>query len=330
MPSETAAPTPPSPLSVADRHVAAAFTCLLDGKPLLEPLEPANFGPWMGALQAVALAYAAGGQPAAAEKFAQVTKRRFALKRLLAQCAATGGTEPVRVKLSELLRTPNATPQAVVPGLLDTGLTLLAGRPHSGKSWLSLQLALAVAAGGGMRDVKSKVLYLALDDPPWRLQRRLHQLDANARLPLHFATSWPVLDGGGLQCLADEMAHKYRLVVLDTLSSALSAPCLAGPDRIVQVLGRLQTLAFACNAAVLLIDRHTYPRSCDPTDTVAPTDPVELAFEVADRCGLFAKTITLARAFGEQGAALHLSDYPHPIYLARHPEIKHETSGTQA
>jgi hypothetical protein len=92
----------------------------------------------------------------------------------------------------------------------------------------------------------------------------------------------------------------------------------------VQVLGRLQTLATACNTAILLIDRHRYPTA------YAGCDNVDLAFAIADRCCLFAKTITVTRAFGAKGATLHLSDYPRPIRLARHPDLKHDLEGTVA
>ena len=41
----------------------------------------------------------------------------------------------------------------VVPGVLPEGLTILAGKPKLGKSWLALDMALAVAAGGDVLGV---------------------------------------------------------------------------------------------------------------------------------------------------------------------------------
>src|SRR5258708_18107521 len=49
---------------------------------------------------------------------------------------------------ADLLAEEFAEPKWAVPGLLPEGLTLLAGAPKVGKSWLCLGLALAVAAGG--------------------------------------------------------------------------------------------------------------------------------------------------------------------------------------
>jgi RecA-family ATPase len=57
--------------------------------------------------------------------------------------------------------------------LLPEGLTILAGRPKCGKSWLALHIAMQVAAGG--RTLESTpvepgpVLYLALEDTKRRL-----------------------------------------------------------------------------------------------------------------------------------------------------------------
>ncbi|MFN8470407.1 MAG: AAA family ATPase [Caldilineaceae bacterium] len=320
--SRTAYPEPSTPLTVFDRHAAAAFQSLLDDQPLLEPLREAVYGPWMRPLHAVAVAYATGGQAAAAARFAQLARRSRGLRVLLTRRAA----EPaIKHKLADLLAAPVPSEREVVPGLVPRGLTILAGKPHAGKSWLSLELALAVASGSQVCDLKEKVLYLAFEDPPWRLQRRLHQLTASPNLPLQFACGWPLLDGGGLIQLAAEMASGQRLVIVDTLTAALSTACLASPARILAVLARLHVLAAACDAAVLLVDRHRAPESWPPG--LSPS-AVDLAFAAADGAGLFAKTITLARPHGGKRATLQLSDYPYPIVLARHPDLKHETLGT--
>ena len=176
--SRTAYPEPSTPLTVFDRHAAAAFQSLLDDQPLLEPLREAVYGPWMRPLHAVAVAYAAGGQAAAAARFTQLARRSRGLRTLLTRCAA----EPrIRHKIADLLAAPVPWEREVVPGLVPAGLTILAGKPHAGKSWLSLELALAVASGSEVCELKDKVLYLAFEDPPWRLQRRLRQLAASAQ-----------------------------------------------------------------------------------------------------------------------------------------------------
>ena len=68
----------------------------------------------------------------------------------------------------------------VLPGLVPEGLSLLVGRPKVGKSWLALDLALAVASGGTCLGVEleepADVLYCALEDNERRLRSRIFKL----------------------------------------------------------------------------------------------------------------------------------------------------------
>src|SRR5215207_4636708 len=68
----------------------------------------------------------------------------------------------------------------VVPGYIAEGLTLLAGPPKLGKSWLVLDAGLALATGGtclgGLVCEQGDVLYLALEDKERRLQGRIAAL----------------------------------------------------------------------------------------------------------------------------------------------------------
>ena len=74
-----------------------------------------------------------------------------------------GDAEPAKRlwTAAEILRAEFPEPKWAVPGLLSAGLNMLGGRPKLGKSWLSLQTAVAVGAGGKLfgRDVeRGKVL----------------------------------------------------------------------------------------------------------------------------------------------------------------------------
>jgi hypothetical protein len=69
----------------------------------------------------------------------------------------------------------------IVDGFIAEGLTVLAGRPKVGKSWMALGLAIAVAspfgyAFGSIPVEQGDVLYLALEDNKRRLKRRLNQM----------------------------------------------------------------------------------------------------------------------------------------------------------
>lgn len=55
-----------------------------------------------------------------------------------------------------------------MPGLIPEGVTILGGKPKIGKSWLALDMCLAVAAGrtclGDTVPIEGDVLYAALED----------------------------------------------------------------------------------------------------------------------------------------------------------------------
>lgn len=151
-----------------------------------------------------------------------------------------------------------------VPGLLTEGLTILAGRPKRGKSWLGLGLALAVASGGTalgkLKVERGDALYLALEDNERRLQNRLSRIkDPEHRLPrrLHLVTDFPPLQLGGMSQLLkwlDEF-KETRLVIIDTLGRIL--PSAKGNSNQFtddyQFIGKLQKLAIDRGFALLII-----------------------------------------------------------------------------
>lgn len=111
-----------------------------------------------------------------------------------------------------------------VEGLISEGLTILAGSPKVGKSWLALDIALAVACGGralGAVEVEQRgVVVLALEDGPRRLQDRIGLLHGDRPWPtdLHLAVDRPDDD---LFAALDDHLESYPgtgLIVLDTLA----------------------------------------------------------------------------------------------------------------
>ena len=55
--------------------------------------------------------------------------------------------KPCILTAKELMELDFPPPEWLIEGLLPEGLTVLSGAPKIGKSWLSLQLALAVTTG---------------------------------------------------------------------------------------------------------------------------------------------------------------------------------------
>ena len=81
----------------------------------------------------------------------------------------------------------------VIDGFLMSGVSLLAGAPKVGKSFLVLQIAYHVSTGQpmwGMTVRQSDVLYLALEDTEGRLQRRSARMFGEIGSDhLHFAVA---------------------------------------------------------------------------------------------------------------------------------------------
>lgn len=127
--------------------------------------------------------------------------------------------------LPELLELQIPDARWAVPGILSEGLTLLAGAPKQGKSWLALNLAITIAAGGvalGDKKVEAgDVLYLCLEDRLRRVQYRakkvLAGLACHASSRLKIAVEWPRMDQGGLDRIAEwaKSVPKPTLFIVD-------------------------------------------------------------------------------------------------------------------
>jgi len=185
------------------------------------------------------------------------------------------------ISAADLMVKEFAAPRWAIPNLLPEGLTILAGRPKCGKSWLSFDLCLSVARGGmalGNQPAKQgKALYLALEDSQRRLQDRLLQLiqEGDAPNDLLFTTELPRYDQGGMLALENWLdAHPdCRLVVLDTLGRF--RPTAKGGEGYAEetaLLGCLQRLALDKGIALVVI-HHTRKAKAensggDPLDDV--------------------------------------------------------------
>jgi hypothetical protein len=121
---------------------------------------------------------------------------------------------------------------AVVDGLLFPGVTVLAGRQKLGKSWLTLQLAIAISHRApfmGKFPVRApgRVLYCALEEPPRRTASRLHMLLPERTVHLRslkLVYGLKPLFAGGLAELDQYLLElPSALVVIDTFSAVLQA-----------------------------------------------------------------------------------------------------------
>lgn len=132
---------------------------------------------------------------------------------------------PKVITARELERMMFPEPVWLVPGMIPEGITLLAGKPKLGKSYLALNIALALACGGramGTVDVSQRgVLYLSLEDRQRRLQRRIRETFSERGWPtcLHLCTEWPRVDQGGITLLSQYLDQQpdIKLIIVDVL-----------------------------------------------------------------------------------------------------------------
>src|SRR2546421_552664 len=132
--------------------------------------------------------------------------------------------EPNPISLYDLRRKQFDPIKYIVPDILPAGLIILGGKQKIGKSWLDLNIGIAVATGGialsHYQVEQGDVLYLALEDTERRLRDRAEQLLVpNEEWPksMEVVIDWPRMNQGGLEKLeAWILSHpSARLIIID-------------------------------------------------------------------------------------------------------------------
>ena len=180
------------------------------------------------------------------------------------------------VAASELRAKAFGALQSALPGYITEGLTLLVSRPKLGKSWLMLDVAVAIAMGrtvlGALQLETGDVLYLALDDGERRLQRRLATLlKGEKRWPkrLALATRWRRANDGGLsdieewcQCVANPAA-----IVIDSLDRFRG---LQGGEsaQVYDAIEKLQRIARDHRVAIVVVHHERTRGRGEPLETI--------------------------------------------------------------
>jgi hypothetical protein len=166
-----------------------------------------------------------------------------------------------------------------VPDVLPEGVTILAGKPKIGKSWLALGLGVAVGSGGralGKIAVEpGEALYMGLEDNVRRLQKRMRKMLAGGEAPrqLEVTTDWPQLDEGGVEALDGWLDKRpdARLVVIDTLKKIRprEASRRGVYDLDYEALEPLVPLASGRGVAILVVHHLRKLEAGDPLDMIS-------------------------------------------------------------
>jgi hypothetical protein len=163
------------------------------------------------------------------------------------------------------------------------GLTLLAARPKIGKTWLALDIAIAVAQGsyclGDIQCESGDVLFLALEDNKRRMQRRLTKLLGVNKTPwpkfFSCAHNWLRSDQGGLDHIRDWIAkvQNPRLVVIDVLARFRKrvGSSKQSYEADYEAIAELQKIASDTGVAIVVIHHTRKGEADDPIDAVSGT-----------------------------------------------------------
>ena len=205
----------------------------------------------------------------------------------------------------DLLETEFPPPTWIIPGLLTTGLTILAGAPKLGKSWLALGMGVAVGSGGavmGQYHVEMrKGLYLALEDTPRRLKDRLGKIKAPAVSDLAICTEWRH-GTEGIQDLDDYLTAcpETKLVIIDTLAKfrVKPKPGQGIYEADYDALGLIKACADRHEVAIVVIHHTRKAQSDDIMDAISGSQGIN---------GSADGTWVLTRARGESDASLYMT-----------------------
>ena len=180
-----------------------------------------------------------------------------------------------------LMTTPMEPLKFIVSGLLPEGLHVLAGSPKIGKSWLALWICLQVAKGEkvwGFETLRSKVLYLCLEDSFVRIQSRLFEITDEAPSTLHFAIMSDAI-GHGLENQIESFIKEHPgtgLIVIDTLQkvrktvSANVNPYASDYDDI----NALKQISDRHHLAILLVHHLRKTGDADPLNMISGTSGI--------------------------------------------------------
>lgn len=168
----------------------------------------------------------------------------------------------------------------IIPNLIPEGLSVLAGRPKIGKSWLALDIALAVAAGtaclGDVVPDQGDVLYCAMEDNERRIKNRIGKIlghDATWPDRLTITTKWKRLNEGGTIDIQEwvKTALQPRLVVLDTLATVKPLNTKEGYQQDYAALTHTHRIANDAGIGIVALHHQRKGEAEDPLDTISGT-----------------------------------------------------------
>ena len=178
---------------------------------------------------------------------------------------------------NEVMDMQFSQPLFVVEKLISKGLHILAGPSKAGKSWLALWMAHRITLGKPIWDFKvhqGEVLYMCLEDPLDRVQRRLVDVTDGSTGNIWICTESEMMGCGFEEQLTGFLREhpKVNFVLIDTLQKIRDMKSenysYAGDYR---TMTTLKGIADRFGIAIVLIHHTRKAPSSDPFDMVSGT-----------------------------------------------------------
>ena len=175
----------------------------------------------------------------------------------------------------EIMNTPIKKQQFIVDGMIYPGIHILSGDPKIGKSWMMLDMCLAVAKDEdflGRKTEQGQVVYMALEDTFISLQSRMYELTDEPSENLFFTLLANSIGIGLEEDLQEckKMFPNLKMIVIDTLQKIRNnIDTKYGAD--YQELSVLKSIADQLGIAILLVHHTRKCRDNDPFNMISGT-----------------------------------------------------------
>jgi len=175
------------------------------------------------------------------------------------QQSSSNFTRNTIYSVSDILSADFPDPNWLVQGLLPEGFGFLGGRPKVGKSWLALQLAMAIGTGAsflGRSTTKAGVLYLPYEDNPRRIKERSVMIGMPLDASVDFKIMPKPIDRNNVLILQAAVEQKnYKLVIIDTAARAFQIDH-NDAEASLKAIDELQQFCLEKGISLLVVDHH--------------------------------------------------------------------------
>ena len=178
----------------------------------------------------------------------------------------------------EIMNTPMKKQRFIVDGMIYPGIHILSGDPKIGKSWMMLDMCLAVAKGEnflGRKTERGQVVYMALEDTFISLQSRMYELTDEPSENLFFTLLANSIGSGLEEDLRDckKMFSDLKMIVIDTLQKIRNSIDMKyGAD--YQELSILKSIADQLGIAIVLVHHNRKARDSNPNNLISGTNGI--------------------------------------------------------